>query len=134
MSIQTTNGGVTLTRQTLTIPTYATAKPEKNPMFLENRAYQGSTGKVYPFPVTERVFDEKHDQDYQAVIYLDNAATTIVAPEVADIIDKAMREHWANPSSLYGPGARSEEALNAARAAGRDHGNAHQLAHGGKHR
>ena len=47
--------------------------------------------------------------------YLDNAATTIVAPEVADVIDKAMREHWANPSSLYGPGARSEEALNAAR-------------------
>ena len=45
--------------------------------------------------------------------YLDNAATTIVAPEVADVIDKAMREHWANPSSLYGPGARSEEALNA---------------------
>ena len=25
--------------------------------------------------------------------YLDNAATTIVAPEVADVIDKAMREH-----------------------------------------
>ena len=41
----------------------------------------------------------------------------MVAPEVADVIDKAMREHWANPSSLYGPGARSEEALNAARAA-----------------
>ena len=35
--------------------------------------------------------------------YLDNAATTIVAPEVADAIDKAMREHWANPSSLYAP-------------------------------
>ena len=49
--------------------------------------------------------------------YLDNAATTMVASEVADVIDKAMREHWANPSSLYGPGARSEEALNAARAA-----------------
>lgn len=48
--------------------------------------------------------------------YLDNAATTMVAPEVADVIDKAMREHWANPSSLYTPGARSEEALNAARA------------------
>ena len=49
--------------------------------------------------------------------YLDNAATTMVAPEVADVIDKAMREHWANPSSLYAPGARSEEALNEARAA-----------------
>ena len=49
--------------------------------------------------------------------YLDNAATTMVAPEVADVIDKAMREHWANPSNLYAPGARSEEALNSARAA-----------------
>ena len=48
--------------------------------------------------------------------YLDNAATTMVAPEVADAIYKAMQEHWANPSSLYAPGARSEEALNAARA------------------
>ena len=53
----------------------------------------------------------------EKIVYLDNAATTIVAPEVADVIDKAMREHWANPSSLYGPGARSEEALNTARAA-----------------
>ena len=49
--------------------------------------------------------------------YLDNAATTMVAPEVADVIDHALREHWANPSSLYPPGARSEERLNAARAA-----------------
>ena len=49
--------------------------------------------------------------------YLDNAATTMVAPEVAQVIHKAMEEHWANPSSLYTPGARSEEALNAARAA-----------------
>ena len=29
--------------------------------------------------------------------YLDNAATTIVAPEVADVIDKAMREFPVNP-------------------------------------
>ena len=49
--------------------------------------------------------------------YLDNAATTMVAPEVADVIDHALREHWANPSSLYPPGAQSEERLNAARAA-----------------
>ena len=36
--------------------------------------------------------------------YLDNAATTIVAPEVADVIDKAMREHWANPFQPVRPG------------------------------
>ena len=49
--------------------------------------------------------------------YLDNAATTMVAPAVAEVIHKAMLEHWANLSSLYTPGAQSEQALNAARAA-----------------
>lgn len=48
--------------------------------------------------------------------YLDNAATTMVNPEVIEIITKAMAEHWANPSSLYTPGAHSELALNKARA------------------
>ena len=48
--------------------------------------------------------------------YLDNAATTMVNPEVIETIMKAMAEHWANPSSLYTPGAHSELALNKARA------------------
>lgn len=48
--------------------------------------------------------------------YLDNAATTMVNSEVIETITKAMAEHWANPSSLYTPGAHSELALNKARA------------------
>ena len=48
--------------------------------------------------------------------YLDNAATTLVDPAVADVIHAAMLEHWANPSSLYRPGAESEAAMNHARA------------------
>ena len=48
--------------------------------------------------------------------YLDNAATTLVDPAVADVIHTAMLEHWANPSSLYRPGAESEAAMNHARA------------------
>lgn len=48
--------------------------------------------------------------------YLDNAATTMVNPEVIETITKEMTKHWANPSSLYTPGAHSELALNKARA------------------
>lgn len=48
--------------------------------------------------------------------YLDNAATTMVNPDVIETITKAMAEHWANPSSLYTPGVHSELALNKARA------------------
>lgn len=49
--------------------------------------------------------------------YLDNAATTCVAPEVADVADRVLREHFANPSSLYAPGARAEAVIREARAA-----------------
>lgn len=48
--------------------------------------------------------------------YLDNAATTMVAPAVADAIAAALRESWANPSSLYDPAVLAEHKLNAARA------------------
>ena len=39
----------------LVIPTYLPAPPDKNPMFLEKRVYQGSSGKVYPLPFTDRI-------------------------------------------------------------------------------
>ena len=32
------------------IPTYEIGEAEKNPIFLEKRVYQGSCGKVYPYP------------------------------------------------------------------------------------
>lgn len=47
--------------------------------------------------------------------YLDNAATTMVDPAVADAIDGAVRGVWANPSSLYGPAIEAHETLAAAR-------------------
>jgi cysteine desulfurase len=49
--------------------------------------------------------------------YLDNAATTMVDPEVADTIREAMLRWWANPSSLYEPGVLAHEKLTSARAA-----------------
>lgn len=49
--------------------------------------------------------------------YLDNAATTRVADAVADVADAVLRAHFANPSSLYAPGAKSEFVLRDARMA-----------------
>ena len=47
--------------------------------------------------------------------YLDNAATTLVDPAVADAVNAAMRNCWANPSSLYEPAILAENKLSAAR-------------------
>src|SRR5262249_54288319 len=37
------------------IPTYTVGEPDRNPMFLEKRVYQGSSGAVYPHPVIDRI-------------------------------------------------------------------------------
>src|SRR5215210_7903353 len=42
----------------VSIPTYQIGAPNKNPMFLEKRIYQGSSGAVYPHPVIDQVFNE----------------------------------------------------------------------------
>ena len=44
--------GVKIWEEQVVIPTYEIGDADKNPMFLEKRVYQGSCGKVYPYPTT----------------------------------------------------------------------------------
>lgn len=75
--------------EVVTIPTYQVGKPNKNPMFLEKRVYQGSSGKVYPYPVIDKIYDEKTDQEYKAV-YLENEYLKImILPELGGRIQRA---------------------------------------------
>ncbi len=53
------NNNVRVWEEQIVLPTYKPAAPEKSPLFLENRAYQGSTGKSLSMPVTEKISDEK---------------------------------------------------------------------------
>ena len=48
--------------ETVKIPTYKIGTPDKNPMFLEKRAYQGTSGAMCPHRVIDRVFGEKADK------------------------------------------------------------------------
>ena len=68
--------------QEIVIPTYAVGKEQSLPMFFEKRVYQGSSGKVYPNPVIEKIFDEKKDVAYKAVILENNWLKVIVLPEL----------------------------------------------------
>jgi hypothetical protein len=72
------------------IPTYKIGAPDKNPMFLEKRVYQGSSGAVYPHPVIDRVFDEKEDKEYTA-LYLENRYLKImILPELGGRVQMAL--------------------------------------------
>lgn len=71
------------------IPTYEVGAPDKNPMFLEKRVYQGSSGKVYPYPTTEKISRKKTDKTYQA-IYLENLYIRVmILPELGGRIQRA---------------------------------------------
>lgn len=41
------------------IPTYETGPQDIHPMFTENRVYQGSSGAVYPYGVTDTLSEQK---------------------------------------------------------------------------
>jgi len=56
-----------------------------------------------------------HAMEQQKVYYFDNNATTRVAPEVVDAMVPFLRDHWGNPSSAYGFGARVHGHVEAAR-------------------
>jgi tetratricopeptide (TPR) repeat protein len=97
------------------IPTYLPHAPDKHPMFLEKRVYQGSSGKVYPLPFTDRISETSTDHNWKAV-YLENEYLKVMLlPEIGGrvhaIEDKSTgydiiyRQHVIKPAlvGLAGP-------------------------------
>jgi tetratricopeptide (TPR) repeat protein len=64
------------------IPTYPVLAADRNPMFLEKRVYQGSSGRVYPNPVIDRVSDERTDQTWAALHLENEYVRLMVLPEI----------------------------------------------------
>jgi len=72
------------------IPTYLVGPANVNPMFYNGRAYQGAKGRVYPYPLLDKLTDEKKDVAYKAV-YLENRYVKIcVLPEIGGRIFSAL--------------------------------------------
>ena len=68
--------------EALTIDTYMPNVADRYPAFLENRVYQGSSGRVYPLPFHERITPTKTPRQWDA-IHLENAwVRLVVLPEL----------------------------------------------------
>lgn len=85
-------------KEKIVIPTYEPGEPEKNPIFLEKRVYQGSSGVVYPYPVIESISDSKTDKEYEA-IWIENAYIKVmILPELGGRVqmayDKIKKRHF----------------------------------------
>jgi len=72
------------------IPTYGIGRPDPNPMFLEKRVYQGSSGAVYPYPVIDRVFDQPTNQYYTALFLENRYLRIMILPELGGRVQMAL--------------------------------------------
>ena len=80
---------VRIWEETIHMPTYEAGTPDPNPMFLERRVYQGSSGKVYPLAVTETLSDERILTAYHAVFLENKYLKVMVLPELGGRIHRA---------------------------------------------
>lgn len=77
-------------RDTIILPTYEAGEANRNPLFLEKRVYQGSSGKIYPLAFTDSISDEKTMKEYE-VIYLENDYIKVmIMPEMGGKIYRAL--------------------------------------------
>jgi tetratricopeptide (TPR) repeat protein len=94
-------------KENITLPTYKTGASEKNPMFLEKRVYQGSSGVVYPHPVIEKIFNEKTEEVYKAIFLENEFLKIMILPELGGRIqmayDKIRQRHFVYYNQVIKP-------------------------------
>ena len=94
-------------REIVTIPTYEIGKAEKNPMFLEKRVYQGSSGVVYPYPVVESIANEPTPHEWKVVFLENEYIKVMVMPELGGRIqmayDKIRERHFVYYNHVIKP-------------------------------
>ena len=93
--------------ETVMLPTYEAGEEEKNPIFLEKRVYQGSSGVVYPYPVVETVSDKKKDKPYKALFIENEYIKIMILPELGGRIqmayDKVKQRHFVYYNQVVKP-------------------------------
>jgi tetratricopeptide (TPR) repeat protein len=82
-------GLVKVWQETISLPTWTTGGEDPNPMFLEKRVYQGSSGGVYPYGVIDTLTGEREMRDYQAVWMENDFIRIMLLPELGGRIHRA---------------------------------------------
>lgn len=94
-------------QEKVVIPTYGVGEPDKNPMFFENRVYQGSSGVVYPNPVIEKIYDEKTDKEYTGLFLENKYLRIMILPELGGRVqmayDKIKQRHFVYYNQVIKP-------------------------------
>ncbi len=80
---------VVIKQEIITLPTWTTDKEDPNPMFLEKRVYQGSSGAVYPYGVIDTLTGKCEEKEYQAIWIENDFIRVMLLPELGGRIHRA---------------------------------------------
>jgi hypothetical protein len=75
-------GAVKVWEEPVLIRSYMPAAPDPNPLFLEKRVYQGSSGRVYPLPVIDRVDTKPQVRGWKAAHIENEFIRLMILPEI----------------------------------------------------
>jgi len=78
----TETGSVKAWEECVVMRSYLPAVPDPNPLFLEKRIYQGSSGRVYPLPVIDRVDTEAREHEWKAAHIENEFIRLMILPEI----------------------------------------------------
>ncbi len=100
-------GSVRAWNEQVSIPTYQVGRYEPLPVFLENRVYQGSSGKVYPYQVIESIEGRPVPKTYNAIFLENEYLKIMILPELGGRIqmafDKIKQRHFIYYNSVIKP-------------------------------
>jgi tetratricopeptide (TPR) repeat protein len=102
--------GVSVSDETIVLPTYLAGEPEPDPMFYFGRVSQGAQGRVYPYPLYDSLTAVRTNKSYR-IVYLENEYVRIgVLPEIGgrlfEGVDKSngydfiYRQHVIKPALI----------------------------------
>ena len=83
---------VEMKREQRMLPTYEPAAPNELPFFLEKKAYQGATGRVYPIPYTDRLSNEPVEKPYDMITLSNEYIEVELLPELGGKIHGAVHQ------------------------------------------
>jgi len=81
---------VSFRHESVVLPTYEPQAPDRSPMFLEKRVYQGSSGCVYPLPYYSRIADIPVNRPWEAVFIENEFLSVMILPQLGGRIHRAI--------------------------------------------
>ena len=87
----------------VTLPTYMPESPDRYPAYLDQRVYQGSSGKVFPLPFIDRISEQRLDREWVGLHLENEFLRILVLPEIGGRIQFAVDKRTGYPLFFANP-------------------------------